>query len=208
MICSDFLVRLNKVMKYLAIIFCLIYIIVPLTSCSQLEASELDTEIIGVQRLATNKAAFEVLVKKTAMTDDKTYYKIGVSVGDKTYMNEGTKFMKSALDAHYGGYIVSITVQDNLMTNMFNELDKIYTEKRESAQREYDKFIYEHSSELFAGAVGLGPQAGVSYEKYQKLMEEEKRLKAAIDDPPDINYDSFCRNFVQVVTVKEPISSP
>lgn len=200
--------RLNKIMKYLATIFCLIYIIVSLTSCSQLEASELDTEIIGVQRQAANKAVFEVQVKKTAMTDDNTYYKIGISVGDKTYMNEGTKFMKRALDAYYGGYTVSVTVQDNLITNMLNELDKIYTEKRESAQREYDKFIYEHSPELLAGAVGLGPQAGVSYEKYQKLVEEEERLKAAIDNPPDINYDSFCRNFVQVVIVKEPISSP
>lgn len=180
----------------------------PLTSCSQLGASELDTEIIRVEKVATDKAVFEVLVAKTAMTADNTYYKIGISVGDKAYMNEGTKFMKSALDTHYGGYTVFVTVQDNLITNMLNELDRIYADKRESAQREYDKFIYEHSTELLAGGVGLGPQAGVSYEKYQKLVQEEKRLKAAINNPPDINYDSFCRDFVQVVIVKEPVSGP
>lgn len=198
---------MEVVKQIVTIIFCFTCIVATLTSCSQLgsvSANELDTEIIGLQKQATDKAIFKVRVRKTAMTDDNTYYKIGICIGDTTYMNEGTKFMKSALDIDR---TVPVTVQDNHITEMLKELDRIHADKRESAQREYEKFAYEHSAELLAGAFGLGPQAGLSYEQYQKLLEEEERLKAAISNPPDIDYDSFCRKYVQVVIIKEPVPS-
>jgi len=163
--------------------------------------------VIGNNKDGKQVASAIVLVKPNNATQPDTKYIVRLSINNVNYDSSPYQISKSQLEYYLKnsglvGDTLAIDIPLTMASAIKGDIYKYTSTQHQKAVDALNKFYYEHGTELLSGTV-IGSASGVDYDKYQKLLQQEKELEAAVNNIPQIDYDKIISNYIKVSVLKE-----
>lgn len=159
-----------------------------------------------------NSATILVCVKANNDTKPNVTYRIQLIINNIRYDGSGMyretqSQIDEVLKIGMSGDMIFVPIPLNVAQNLNREISNYTVSAHNQAVEALNKFHYDHDTQLLKGAL-VGSAGGLSYDEYQKLLQEQQRLEDNAKNPSTLDYDSILGKEIKILVITDTTTTP